>query len=87
MSVHGELVTEMVQNVVGGCVEMTSVGENQMGGDEEIRDVFGGDVAGDWLVAAGGAVVLEKSLVVDWINPHELENSLAEGGVGGAEVG
>ncbi len=87
MSVHGELVTQMVQNVVGGRVETTGVGENKMGGYEEIWDVFGGDVTGDWLVAAGGAVVLEKSLVVDWINPHELEDSLAEGGVGGAKVG
>ena len=45
MSVHGELVTQMVQNVVGGHGETAGVGENKMGGYEEVRDVFDGDVA------------------------------------------
>ena len=67
---HGELAAQVVQNVVGWRGETAGVGENKMGGYEEIRDVFGGDVAGDWLVAAGGAVVLEKSLVVDGINSY-----------------
>ncbi len=63
-------MTQVVQNVVGGRGEAAGVGENKMGGYEEIRDVFDGDVASDGLVTAGGTVVLEKSLVVDGINPH-----------------
>ncbi len=59
-----------MQNVVGGRGETAGVGENKMGGYEEVWDVFGGDVARDGLVMAGGAIVLEKSLVVDGINPH-----------------
>ncbi len=77
MSVHGELVTQVVQDVVGGRGEAAGVGENKMGGYEEVGDVFGGDVTSDGLVTAGGAVVLEKSLVVDGINPHKFEYSLA----------
>jgi hypothetical protein len=63
-------VAQVVQNVVGWRGETTGVGENKVGGYEEVRDVFGGDVASDGLVTAGGAVVMEKSLVVDGINSY-----------------
>ncbi len=59
-----------MQNVVGWRGETAGVGENKVGGYEEVRNVFGGNVASDGLVTAGGAVVLEKSLVVDGINPY-----------------
>ncbi len=63
-------MAQVVQNVVGWRGETTGVGENKVGGYEEVRDVFDGDVASDGLVTAGGPVVLEKSLVVDGINPY-----------------
>ena len=80
-------MAQVVQNVVGWRGETAGVGENKVGGYEKVRDVFGGDVANDGLVTAGGAVVLEKGLVVDGIDPYGPEDSLAEGGVGGSKVG
>ena len=80
-------MAQVVQNVVGWRGETAGVGENKVGGDEKVWDVFGGNVASDGLVPAGGAAVLEKGLVVDGIDPHGLEDSLAEGGVGGSKVG
>ncbi len=57
-----------------------------MGGHEKVGDVFGGDIAGDCLVAAGGVGVFQNGLVVDRVNPDCFEESFAEVGVGCAKV-
>ena len=44
-----------------------------MGGDQEVRQVFSGDVTSDGCVVAGGSGVFEDSLVV-WGEPQELED-------------
>ena len=86
-SVHRELITQVVKDVVGGGGEAAGGGENKVGGHEEIGDVCCGDVARDGLVAAGGAGVGEDSLVVDWVDPNQFEYCFAEIGVGGTEIG
>ncbi len=58
-----------------------------MGSNEKIREVVGGEVAGDGLVVASGASVFEDGLVIVGINPDLFESSRAEGGVGRSEVG
>ena len=77
----------MVKDVVGGCGEAASVGENEMGGHEKVGDVLRGDVSRDGLMAAGGAGVFENSFVINRIDPNELEDRFAEVMVGGAEIG
>jgi hypothetical protein len=44
-----------------------------VGGDQEVRQVFSGDVASDGCVVAGRSGVFEDSLVV-WGEPQELED-------------
>ncbi len=56
-----------------------------MGGDQEVRQVFGGDVASDGGVVAGGSGVFEDCLVV-WGEPQELKDGAIKVFVGGAEV-
>ncbi len=73
--------------MVGGRGEATGVGKNEAGGNEKVRDVFGGDVAGDGLMAVGGAGGFEDGFVVSRIDPNEFEDGLAEGRVGGTKVG
>ncbi len=76
-----------MKDVVGGCGETAGVGESKVGGDEKVGDVLRGDVARDRLMTAGWADVLEKGFVVCRVDPNELEDSVAEVVVGGAEVG
>ena len=86
-SVDRELVFQVVKDVVGGYGEATGMGENEMGGHEEVGNVLRGDVSRDGLMTAGGAGVFENSFVVDGVDPDELEDGGAEVWVGGAEVG
>ena len=86
-SVHGELITQVMENVVGGRGETAGVGEGKVGSNEKVRDVLGGDVAGDLLMAAGGAGVFEDSFGVSRVDPDEFEDGLTEGRVGGTKVG
>ena len=86
-SVDRELVFQVVEDVVGGCGEATGVGENEMGGDEEVGNVLRGDVSRDGLMTAGGAGVFENNFVVGRVDPDELEDGVAEVRVGGAEIG
>ena len=56
-----------------------------MGGDQEVRQVFSGDVTSDGCVVAGGSGVLENGLVVRG-ESQEFEDGTIEISVGGAEV-
>ncbi len=76
-----------MEDVVGGGGEAAGVGESQVSGNEEVGDVFRGDVSRDRLMAAGGAGVLENGFVISRVDPDELEDCGAEVVVGGAEVG
>ncbi len=76
-----------MENVVGGGSQSAGVGENKVGSNEKIREVVGGEVAGDGLVVVSGASVFEDGLVIAGINPDLFERSRAKGGVGRAEVG
>ena len=86
-SVHGELVTQVMEDVVRGRGETAGVGEGKVGSNEKVRDVLRGDVSRDGLMAAGGAGVFEKRFVIDRIDPYELEDCFAKVMVGGAEIG
>jgi hypothetical protein len=44
-------------------------------GNEEVGEVFSGEVSGDGLVVAGRASVFEDSLVVPRVNPYEAKDS------------
>ena len=85
-SVHGELVTQVMEDVVRGRGETAGVGEGKVGSNEKVRDVLRGDVSRDGLMAAGGAGVFENRFVIDRIDPYEFEDGLTEGRVGGAKV-
>ncbi len=50
-----------MENMVGGRGEAAGVGESKVGGNEKVRDVLCSDVAGDLLMAAGGAGIFEVS--------------------------
>ncbi len=76
----------MVENSVGGGVETTSGGEVEVGSHEKIGEVLSVDFAGDGVVVAGGARVLEDRARVSGVNPDKLEDGIAEDGVGCAEV-
>jgi hypothetical protein len=56
-----------------------------VGGDQEVRQVVSGDVAGDGGVVAGGAGVFQNSLV-GWGEPEELEDDAFHVFVGGAQI-
>ncbi len=73
LSVNGQLVLQVVEDVVGLGVEAAIVGKDQVGSDEEVGQVIGGDIAGDRLIVAGRAGVFEDGFVVARVNPDELE--------------
>ena len=56
-----------------------------MGGNQEVGQVFGGDVSSDRCVVAGGSGVLENGFVVRG-EPQEFEDGTIEISVGGAKV-
>ena len=85
LSVNVELVAQVVDQLVRWAREFTRGGERQVGGDQEVRQVFSGDVASDGCVVAGRSGVFEDSLVV-WGEPQELEDGAVKVFVGGAEV-
>jgi hypothetical protein len=76
----------MVQDLVGRRCQTASAVESEVCGNEEVGEVFSGEVSGDWLVVTGRASVFENSLVVSRVNPDEAKDSGAQGGIGGAEV-
>ena len=80
-----QLVAKVVEQLVRGAREFASVGEGQVGGNQEVGQVFGGNLAGDGLVVAGGAGVFDDGLVV-WGEPQKSEDSAVKVSVGGAEV-
>ncbi len=85
LSVNMKLGAKVMKQLVRGMREFAGGGEGQVGGDQEVRQVFSGDVSGDGCVVAGGSGVFEDSLVV-WGEPKELENSVIKTVVGGAKV-
>ena len=85
LSVNVELVAQVVDQLVRWAREFTRGGERQVGGNQEVRQVFGGDVASDGCVVAGGSGVLQDSLVVRG-EPQELEDSAIKVLVGGAKI-
>ncbi len=80
-----KLVTEMEEKASRLAGETTGGGEVEVGGDQEIGDVFRVNVAGDCLVVAGRAGVLHDSAMVG-CEPKRAEDSGVQGGVGGAQV-
>ena len=59
-----ELVREVVEELVGRTGEATGRGEREVCSNEEVGQVFRGDLAGDGVVVAGRAGVLQNGLVV-----------------------
>ena len=74
-SVNRQLVAKVVQDVVRCRRETARVGKNEVGGDKEVGEVVGGDVAGDGLVVSSGARVFQDSLVVARVNPDKTKDS------------
>ena len=58
-----QLVAKVVEQLVRGAREFASGGEGQMSGNQEVGQVFGGDLSGDGGVVAGGAGVFEDGFV------------------------
>ncbi len=79
------LIVKVMQQLLRGAREFASVGEGQVGGNQEVGQVFGGNLAGDGLVVAGGAGVFDNGLVV-WGEPQKSEDGAVKVSVGGAEV-
>ncbi len=75
----------MEEKARGLAGETTSCGEGEVGGDQEVGDVFRVNVAGDCLVVAGGAGVLHDGAVVG-CKPEKAEDSGSYVMVGGAQV-
>ncbi len=67
---RGKLVAHVVEDVVGGCSQTASVGEGEVGGHEEVRQVVIVYVASDGLVAARWAGVLQNGFVVLRVYPN-----------------
>ncbi len=84
-SVDVQLFVEVMKQLVRGAREIASGGEGQVGGNQEVGQVFGGDISSDGCVVAGGSGVLEDGLVV-WGEPQEFEDGTIEVWVGGAKV-
>ncbi len=74
-SVDRQLVAEVVQDVVRCRRETARVGENEVGGDKEVGEVVGGDVAGDRLVVSSGARGFQDGLVVARVNSDKTKDS------------
>ena len=79
------MIAEMEEKASRLAGETTGGGEVEVGGDQEIGDVFRVDVASDCFVVAGGAGVLHHSAVGGG-EPKRTEDSGIHGGVGGAQV-
>ena len=56
-----------------------------MGGNEEVGQIFGGDLAGDGCVVTGGSGVFDDGLVV-WGEPQKPEDCAVKVGVGGSKI-
>jgi hypothetical protein len=87
LSVNKQLVSQVMENVVGRSGQAAGVGKEEVGSDQKVREVVGGDFSSDRLVVASGASVFENSLIIAGVNPHSFERSRAEGGAGCSEVG
>ena len=59
-----ELVREVVEDLVGRTGEATGRGEREVCSHEKVGKVLRGDLAGDGVVIAGRAGVLQNGLVV-----------------------
>ena len=86
LSVNGQLILQVVEDVVGWGGQAASVGKGQVGSDEEVGQVISGDIAGDRLVVAGRAGVFEDGFVVARVDRDGLEGGGTEVGVGCVEV-
>ena len=63
VSVDGKLGSEVVEDLVGKTGQAAGGGEGEVGGHEEVGEVFDRDFAGDGEVVAGRAGVLQDGLV------------------------
>ncbi len=73
-----KLVAEMEEEA-GGLAGQTAGGsQGEVGGDQEIGDVFGVNFSGDSNVIAGRASVAENSALVG-SGPHETKDSRIDG--------
>jgi hypothetical protein len=80
-----ELVAKVEEKASRLTGETTGGGEVEVGGDQEVREIFCVNVARDCFVVTGGAGVLHHSAVVGG-EPERTEDSGIHGGVGGAQV-
>jgi hypothetical protein len=80
-----KLVAEMEKKASRLAGQTTGGGEVEVGGDQEVREVFRVNVTGDCVVVAGGAGVLHNSAVVG-CEPERTEDGGIHGRVGGAQV-
>ena len=80
-----ELITKVMEEVVRKAGQSAGGGETEVGGDEKVGQVLGGDLAGDGAVVAGRASVFQDGLVVGR-EPEELEDGALDALVGGAKV-
>ncbi len=84
-SVDVELVRKVMEDLVGGTGQTAGGGEREVGGDEQVEQVLGGDLAGDGAVIAGRAGVFQDGLV-GGREPKELEDGALDAGVCCAQV-
>ena len=80
-----QLIAKMMQQLVRGAREFASGGEGQVGGNQEVGKVFGGDFTSDGCVVAGGAGIFEDGFVVGG-EPQEAKHGAIKVWVGGAEI-
>ncbi len=74
-----------MEELVGRTGEATGGGEREVGSNEKVGQVLGGDFAGDRMVIAGRAGVFQDGLVVRR-KPKEFEDGALNAGVGCAQV-
>ena len=84
-SVDVQLITEVMEQLVRGARELADGGEGQVGGNQEVGKVFGGDFTSDGCVVAGGAGVFEDGFVVGG-EPQEAKHGAIKVWVGGAKI-
>ncbi len=58
-----ELVRQVMEELIGRTGQAAGGGEGEVGGHEEVEEVFDRDFAGDGEVVAGRAGVLQDGLV------------------------
>ncbi len=80
-----KLVANVEEEACRLARETAGGGKGEMGGDQEIGNVFGVDLADDCVVAAGRASVAENSALVG-SGPHETEDGSVDRRVGGSQV-